>query len=455
MSAPLRVAVVGSGPAGFYAAAPLLAAGAEVDVIERLPTPWGLVRLGVAPDHPQLKTVSRAFEKIAAQPGFRFLGNVEVGRDLTHDDLARLYDAVVYSYGSAADRRLGIPGEDLRGSWAATELVAWYNGHPDYQQLEFDLASAERTVVIGNGNVALDVARMLALTQDELGPTDATDESIAAITGSGIREIVILGRRGPVQASWTSTELHEMGDLAGADIVVDPAELELDEASDAELAQASNIVQRNMDILREFASRELAGKPRRVVLSFRASPVAIHGEERVEGVEIAHNELVPDGKGSVRAQATGERETLSCELVFRSVGYRGLPSPGLPFDEATGTMPNVGGRVLGEDDVPLAGVYCAGWIKRGPTGVIGTNKKDATETVEALLADAETGEIGGRAVPAEAVDALLAERGIDAVVYTGWEAIDAAERAAGEPHGRPRIKLTSWETLLSAARTPK
>jgi ferredoxin/flavodoxin---NADP+ reductase len=451
---PLRVAVVGSGPAGFYAAGALLSAGAEVDLIERLPTPWGLVRLGVAPDHPNLKTVSRAYEKIAALPGFRFLGNVEVGRDLMHDDLIRLYDAVIYSYGSAADRRLGIPGEELRGSWAATELVAWYNGHPDYQHLDFDLRSAERVVVVGNGNVALDVARMLALTEDELAPTDATDESIAAITVSGIREIVVLGRRGPVQASWTSTELHEMGDLAGADIVVDPAELELDPASVAELAAASNIVQRNMEILREFAARVPQGKPRRIVLRFRVSPAAILGEERVEAVEIVHNELVPDGKGSVRAQPTDERETLSCELVFRSVGYRGLPCPGLPFDEGSGTMPNEGGRVLGEDGAALAGVYCAGWIKRGPTGVIGTNKKDATETVEALLADAEAGAIGGNAVPPEAVDALLAERGIDAVIYAGWEAIDAAERAAGEPHGRPRIKLTSWDDLLAAARLP-
>ena len=284
MSAPLRVAVVGSGPAGFYAAGPLLAAGAEVDMIERLPTPWGLVRLGVAPDHPQLKTVSRAFEKIAAQPGFRFLGNVEVGRDLTHDDLARLYDAVIYSYGSAADRRLGIPGEDLRGSWAATELVAWYNGHPDYQQLDFDLCSAERVVVVGNGNVALDVARMLALTHDEIAPTDATDAGDRTPSPArAFERSWCSGRRGPVQASWTSTELHEMGELAGADIVVDPAELELDAASAAELAQASNIVQRNMDILREFAAREPAGKPRRVVLRFGVSPVAMLGEERVEG----------------------------------------------------------------------------------------------------------------------------------------------------------------------------
>jgi ferredoxin/flavodoxin---NADP+ reductase len=456
MSAPLRVAVVGSGPAGFYAAGALLSAEIhiEVDMFERLPTPWGLVRLGVAPDHPQLKTVSRAFEKIAQLPGFRFLGNVEVGRDVEHADLARLYDAVVYTVGSQTDRRLGIPGEDLAGSWAATDFVAWYNGHPDYQDLEFDLG-VERAVVVGNGNVALDVARMLALTREELAPTDATDESIQAIADSTIREIVVLGRRGPVQAAWTSTELHEMGDLAGADIVVDPAELELDPDSEAELAEASNIVQRNIDILREFAAREPEEKPCRILLRFRVSPVALQGDERVEGVELVRNELVPDGKGSVRAQATDKRETLSCELVFRSVGYRGLPCPGLPFDEGRGTMPNEGGRVRDDVSGPLVGVYCAGWIKRGPTGVIGTNKKDAAETVAALLADAEAGLIGGRGAPADAVEALLAERGIDAVVYEGWEAIDATERARGEPHGRPRIKLTSWGDLLAAARSPK
>src|SRR5687767_13738942 len=285
-AANFRVAVVGSGPAGFYAASALLASDldVEVDMIERLPTPWGLVRLGVAPDHPQLKTVSRAFERIAARPGFRFLGNVEVGRDVRHQELAALYDAVVYAVGSQADRRLGIPGEDLPGSWAATELVAWYTGHPDYQHLDFDL-SHERVVVIGNGNVALDVARMVALTEEELAPTDTTDAAIEAIVASGIREIVVLGRRGPVQAAWTSTELGELGELAGADVVVDPTELDLDAFSEAELEAASNVVKRNVEILREFASRDQEGKPRVVRLRFRASPVAILGEERVEGVE--------------------------------------------------------------------------------------------------------------------------------------------------------------------------
>ena len=453
MTALLRVAVVGSGPAAFYAAAALLASEdprVEVDMVERLPTPWGLVRLGVAPDHPQLKTVSRAFEKIAARPGFRFLGNVEVGRDVTHEELSALYDAVVYAVGSQADRRLGIPGEDLPGSWAATELVAWYNGHPDYQHLDFDL-SHERVAVVGNGNVALDVARMLALTEAELAPTDTTDAAIAAIVASGIREIVVVGRRGPVQASWTSTELGELGDLAGADVVVDPAELELDPASAAELEAASNVVQRNVEILRDFATRKPSGKPRTVRLRFRVTPVAILGEERVEGIEIAHNRLEPDERGSVRAVATEEREAVSCGLVFRSVGYRGIGIPGVPFDERSGTIPNVDGRVLDEGGAPIAGLYCAGWIKRGPTGVIGTNKKDATETVERLLEDARDGRLPAR--EGGTIDEVLADRGAEVVMYAGWEAIDALERSRGEPHGRPRVKLCSWDELLAASRS--
>jgi ferredoxin/flavodoxin---NADP+ reductase len=449
----LRVAVVGSGPAAFYAAAALLSSedpSVEVDMLERLPTPWGLVRLGVAPDHPQLKSVSKAFEKIAGRPGFRFLGNVEVGRDVTHEELAQLYDAVVYAVGSQTDRRLGIPGEDLPGSWAATELVAWYNGHPDYQQLEFDL-SHERAVVIGNGNVALDVARMLALTQEELAPTDTTDEAIAAIVSSGIREIVVLGRRGPVQAAWTSTELGEMGDLAGADVLVDPAELELDPVSEAELASASNVVQRNVEILREFAGRTQSGKPKTVRLRFRVSPVAILGEARVEGVEIVHNRLEPGGRGSVRAVPTEQREVLPCGIVFRSVGYRGIGIPGVPFDESTGTIPNAGGRVLDASGTSIPGLYCAGWIKRGPTGVIGTNKKDATETVELLLEDAREGRLPIRGE--QTIDDLLAERDAEVVMYAGWEAIDAVERSRGEPLGRPRVKLCSWDELLEAARS--
>jgi len=431
----LRVAVVGSGPAGFYAAGALLSADqpVEVDMIERLPTPWGLVRLGVAPDHPKLKTVSRAFERIAEQPGFRFLGNVELGRDLTHDDLVRLYDAVIYAVGAQTDRRLGIPGEDLPGSWAATELVAWYNGHPDYQQLEFDL-DVERAVVIGNGNVALDVARMLALTPEELAPTDATDASIEAIAASSLREIVVVGRRGPAQAAFTTPELQEMGDLAGADVIVDPADLKGADPKDTNS-------ERNLAVLRDFAAREPTGKPRRVVFRFFHSPVAILGDERVEGVDLVCNEL----DANERAVPTDEHETISCGLVFRSVGYHGVELPGVPFDPASGTIPNERGRVS-------PGVYCAGWIKRGPTGVIGTNKKDAAETVETLLEDAAAGRLEPKPdATAVAVDALLFERGVDVVEYDGWMAIDEAERTAGEKFGRPRVKLCSWDELLAAA----
>ena len=448
----LRVAVVGSGPAAFYAAGHLLVSedlSAEVDMIERLPTPWGLVRLGVAPDHPNIKAVSRAFEKIAARPGFRFLGNVEVGRDVSHDELMCAYDAVIYANGAQTDRQLGIPGEDLPGSWAATELVAWYNGHPDFQDLSFDL-SCDRAVVIGNGNVALDVARMLALTREELASTDTTDAAIEAIVGSGIEEILVLGRRGPVQAAWTPTELQEMGELAGADTVVDSAELELDPASAAELADASNIVQRNVEILHELAGRESTGKARAVRLRFRVSPVAILGEDRVEGIEIVRNRLEPDDHGRVRAVPIDEREVIPCGIVFRSVGYHGVALPGVPFDEGAGTMPNRDGRVLDEEGEPIPGLYCAGWIKRGPTGVIGTNKKDGTETVDRLLEDARAGvlpePVGG------SIDALLAERGVEVVTSAGWEAIDALERARGQEQGRPRVKLCTWADLLAAAR---
>jgi ferredoxin--NADP+ reductase len=431
----MRVAVVGSGPAGFYAAGALLTADppAEVDMIERLPTPWGLVRLGVAPDHPKLKTVSRAFEKIADQPGFRFLGNVEVGRDLHPEDLTRLYDAVIYAVGAQTDRRLGIPGEDLPGSWPATEFVAWYNGHPDFQDIPFDL-DVERAVVIGVGNVALDVARMLALTREELAPTDTSDAAIEAIASAALKEIVIVGRRGPAQAAFTTPELQEMGELAGADVVVDPADLEGAEPKDTN-------AERNLAVLHELAAKTPEGKARRVVFKFFESPVAILGDERVEGIELVRNVL----DKNERAVATDVTETLECGLVFRSVGYRGVELPGVPFDDRSGTIANEGGRVAD-------GVYCAGWIKRGPTGVIGTNKKDATETVELLLEDVASGRLQPKPeATTEEVDALLGERGVRVVEYVGWTAIDEAERAAGEKSGRPRVKFCSWDDLLAAA----
>ena len=441
----LRVAVVGSGPAGFYAADALLKSEdpvVEVDVLDRLPTPWGLVRLGVAPDHENIKSVSRAFEKTAARPGFRFFGNVEVGRDVTHAELIRLYDAVVYTVGAQTDRRLGIPGEDLPGSWPATAFVAWYNGHPDFQELEFDL-SHERAVVIGNGNVAVDCVRMLALTPEELAPTDTTDAAVRGIVGSGLKEIVMLGRRGPVQAAFTPPELKELGELAGADVIVAPADLELDPASERELEEDRERARRNLDLLREYAPREPEGKPRRIVLRFFASPVAILGEGKVEAIEVVRNELLEEN-GRIDARPTGATETIECGIVLRSVGYQGVPLPGVPFDESRGTLPNDRGRVAGADRT-----YVAGWIKRGPSGVIGTNKKDATETVELLLEDARAGLLMAEGGDLEQV---LAERGAAFVEYGGWQAIDAAERAAGEPLGRPRVKLRTWDELLSHGR---
>jgi ferredoxin/flavodoxin---NADP+ reductase len=437
---PIRVAVVGSGPAGFYAAGALLDAEVpiEVDMIERLPTPWGLVRLGVAPDHPKLKSVSRAFERIAEKPGFRFFGNVEVGRDLSHADLEQLYDAVVYAFGAQTDKRLGIPGEELPGSWSATEFVAWYNGHPDYQELRFDL-NVDRAVVIGNGNVALDVARMLALTPAELAPTDTTDVAIEAIGSSTLREILIVGRRGPAQASWTTQELKEMGELAGADVHVDAAELEETREDDTQ-------TRRNMELLREFASRQQTGKPLTIRFLFFRSPFAIHGHDKVEAIELVRNRL-EDKAGRLVAVPTDERETIECGLVFRSVGYRGVGLPELPFDDRSGTIHNEGGRIVGH---PQA--YCAGWIKRGPTGIIGTNKKDAAETIRLLLEDVEQGRIvhAPQATP-DSVETLLAERGARPVMYSGWMSIDELERAAGEKLGRPRVKLGTWDDLLEAA----
>jgi ferredoxin/flavodoxin---NADP+ reductase len=440
---PLRVAVVGSGPAGFYAADALLKSEdppVEVDLIDRLPTPWGLVRLGVAPDHENIKAVSRAFEKTAARPGFRFFGNVEVGTTVSHEELAERYDAVVYTVGAQTDRRLGIPGEDLPGSWAATEFVAWYNGHPDFQDRQFDL-SHERAVVIGNGNVAIDCARMLALTADELASTDTTHEAIDAIVGAGVREIVMLGRRGPVQAAFTPPELKELGELAGAEPIVDPADLQLDPASVLELEADRERARRNFDLLEDYAAREAEGRPRRIVLRFLASPVAILGEDRVEAVEVVRNELVEEG-GRIVARPTGETEIVPAGIVLRSVGYQGVALPGVPFDERSGTIPNDRGRVEGAERT-----YVAGWIKRGPSGVIGTNKKDAAETVELLLEDARAGRLAGAKPELQLVD-LLEEKGAHFVEYAGWQAIDAAERGAGEPLGRPRVKLTAWEKLL-------
>ncbi len=456
---PLRVAIVGSGPSGFYAAGHLLNAkklpdlNVQVDMFDRLPTPWGLVRGGVAPDHPNIKAVSRVYEKTAAHPEFRFYGNVEFGKDITHEDLVERYHAVIYAVGAQTDKPIGIPGEDLPGSFAATEFVAWYNGHPDFADREFDL-SHETAVVIGNGNVAADVARMLALTREELECTDVADHAVDVLADSGIKEIVVLGRRGPAQAAFTNPELLELGEMTDADCFVDPRDVEMDPLSQEWLEgdEASATSRKNVDILSGYSARELAGKRRRIVLRFLVSPVEILGEERVEGVRICRNELHRDEGGSIRAKATEATEDIPAGIVFRSIGYKGVPLESLPFDERRGTIPNELGRIAG-DGGPLTGEYVVGWIKRGPTGIIGTNKRDAQETVDQLVEDLAEGHLLEPSDPdRDSLEQLLDERKPEHVTYEGWEAIDRSEREAGEPHGRPRVKLTRFEQLLEAAR---
>ena len=457
---PLRAAIIGSGPAGFYAAESLLAVdevSVEVDMFDRLPTPFGLVRAGVAPDHPKIKNVIKRYEKTAANEGFRFFGNVEVGREISPAELAERYHAVVYAYGSSTDRKLGIAGEDLPGSHAATEFVAWYNAHPDFADHSFDL-SCERAVVVGNGNVATDVARMLALTREELEETDTAEHAIDPMAESGIREIVVLGRRGPAQAAFTNPEVRELGEMVDADVFVDPADCELDPSSRAYLEsdEAGMTARKNVDIFTEFSQREPEGKRRRIVLRFLSSPVEIKGDGKVESIVIGRNELVEGDGGRISARDTGEREELECGLVFRSIGYKGIGLEGVPFDEDRGTIRNEGGRVLDDDGAQVEGHYVVGWIKRGPSGVIGTNKKDAQETIDLLYEDLAAGRVPepAGAVDQPSIEALLAERSPDTVVsFAGWEAIDAAEKGRGEPLGRPRVKFCTIDEMLEASRS--
>jgi len=438
----VRVAIVGAGPAGFYAAEQLLKEDFEVDLFDVLPTPFGLVRSGVAPDHPNIKNVITRYEKTAKHPSFRFFGGVDIGADVSREDLLERYHGIVYAIGAASDNRLGIPGEDRPGSHPATEFVAWYNGHPEYADREFDL-SATRAVVIGNGNVAIDVARMLVLDPDELARTDTADHALEALARSNIHEVILLGRRGPAQAAFTTPELRELGELMRADVVVDPEELELDEASEAALADRPT-VRRNVEVLRDYAARDPRGRHHRLELRFLTSPVEIVGEGEdgpVTGIRVVRNRL----DGDQRAVPTGEEETIACGLVLRSIGYRGRPLPGLPFDERRGTIPNEAGRVTGGE----AGEYVVGWIKRGPSGIIGTNKKDAQETTATLIADAREGRLNEPA--ADAGDEWLRERVPGLVTWDGWEAIDAHEKERGAPHGRPRVKLVRVDEMVDVA----
>ena len=447
---PLRVALIGAGPAGFFAADALFKGSQDVsiDLFDRLPTPFGLVRYGVAPDHQKIKTVTKLYEKTLADPRLRFFGNVSFGRDLDHATVRRHYDAVIYTVGSPTDRVLGIPGENLPGSLSATEFVAWYNGHPDYADLDPDL-SAENVAVVGMGNVAVDVARILSKSVDELYETDIADHALDVLAESRVKDVFMLGRRGPAQAKFTTKELRELGELEGADIVVDAAELELDPASAASTASDPPI-RKNIEIMRDFASRKGEGKPRRLHLVFYMSPVEILGDTQVEGVRLERNRLEPTKDGYLNAVGTGVLETLRAGLVLRSVGYRGTALPGVPFDAPRGVIPNAAGRVLAEPGGEVVpGEYVAGWAKRGPSGVIGTNKADAAETVARLLEDAPTlPRVSAEAANPLAVNALLRGKGVTYVTFNDWLALDRFETEAGRKGGRPRVKVTRIEEML-------
>ena len=429
--APLRVAIVGSGPAALYAADELLKQrGVEVTVIERLPTPYGLVRSGVAPDHQDTKKITSLFQAIESHPCFRYLLGVEVGRDVMHDELLAAHSAVVYATGAAHDRRLGIPGEDRDGSGTATEFVAWYNGHPDHAHRSYDLSS-ERAVVVGNGNVALDVARILATDPDRLAITDISDPALEALRSSRIREVVVLARRSAAEAAFTLPEL--LGLLSRPDL-----EVVRHGPPPAPYAGPDETVAQKVDAVRALPS---ADQPqvaqRRIVLRFLTSPVELVGDDRVTAAVLVQNELVPGPDGTPVAVATSTTEELPAGLVLRSIGYRGVPVPQLPFDDARGVVPNDGGRVTG-----MAGTYVVGWIKRGPTGFIGTNKSCARDTVNQLVEDVNAGRVPPPVQPADAFDRLVTARCPQAQGLAGWRRTDALERARGATQGRPRVKLS-------------
>ncbi|WP_459548147.1 4Fe-4S binding protein [Nocardia sp. X0981] len=449
----LRVAIVGAGPAAAYAADELLRrCDVQVEMFDRLPTPWGLVRAGVAPDHPGTKTVAAMFESAFRRDTLQYYLNVEVGTHVTHEELLAHHHAVLYAVGASSDRKMGVPGEELPGSHSATEFVAWYNGHPDYAEHTFDL-SGERAIIVGNGNVALDVARVLTVDPDELARTDIADHALAALRGSNIREVVVLGRRGPLQAAYTSPEFLALAHLSGVDVVIDPAELELDPASQALLddPEVEPSLRLKYTLAEEFAAKPPTEGNKRIVFKYLASPTAVTGTDKVEGLEYAHNELVAVD-GVLNARATDRTGNYPASLVLRSIGYRGRPVRDLPFDEKRAVVPNEHGRVIGPDGTPLPGVYVSGWIKRGPRGVIGSNRIDSEETVEALIADFVAGKLTAPTGDRDALRALIRERQPDLVDRAGWKAIDQAERGAGKESGRPRVKFTTRPDLLQAAK---
>jgi ferredoxin--NADP+ reductase len=444
---PLKVAIVGSGPSGFYAVEALLQSGqeVEVDVYDRIPVPFGLVRYGVAPDHQKLKEVTRVFTRFALDPRVAFFGNVTVGRDLSVAELGTLYDAVVIASGAGVDRAMNVPGEGLIGSHAAVDFVGWYNSHPDYRERRFDL-SGEHAVIVGQGNVAIDVCRILAKTVDELRKTDIAEHALTTLERARLKTITIVGRRGPAQMKFTTKELRELGTLPGWDVTLDPADLVLDETSAAEMAAPqSATAARNIEVLRGFAAKPRS-QSREIRFCFFAAPHQIGGEERVESVVLERTRLAGPAFQQ-RAEGTGTYRTIAADAVFRSIGYAGMPMPGLPFDGRTKIVPNVAGRVCDTDGAVIPRLYVTGWIKRGPTGIIGTNRVDSIETVASLLADALPRQAGGR----ERATALLRERGVRATDFAQWQAIDRVELERGQAKGKVRDKVIDRDEFLSIA----
>ncbi|HKZ86103.1 MAG TPA: FAD-dependent oxidoreductase [Anaerolineae bacterium] len=454
---PLRVAIVGSGPAAFYAADHLLKQASlvvEIDMLDRLPTPFGLVRAGVAPDHQKIKTVTKAFDQIANRPNFRFYGNVEFGKHVRLADLKEHYHQILFATGAQTDRHMGIPGEDLKGSHPATEFVAWYNGHPDYCDYEFDL-SQERAAVVGVGNVAIDVARILCRTTDELAATDMADYALEAMSQSRVKEVYLLGRRGPAQAAFTNPEVKEVGEMADADVFVLPDEAKLDELSQAEVDNSGDrTLVKKVKILQGYALRKPAGKSRKLTIRFLVSPVELIGDAagRVLSMRLVRNALYRTEAGTLSPKPTDQFEELPVGLVFRSVGYRGVALPEVPFNERWGVILNQKGRVVDpETQQPMTGLYTSGWIKRGPSGVIGTNKPDSVETVGCMLEDLAGGAVLQPANPDHgSAEKLVCERQPQFFTYADWQRLDEMEVARGKAVGRPRLKFTRVEDMLAA-----
>ena len=445
-----RVAIVGSGPAAFYSAMELLRHDdpmVSVDMLERLPTPYGLVRGGVAPDHEKIKSVTKIFERAAGHPRFRFFGNVEFGKDIQRIDLLQRYHAVIYAFGSRTDRHLNIIGETLKGSHAATEFVGWYNGHPDYRHHQFDLTS-KRVAIIGMGNVAIDCARILCQDPENLAKTDIAQHALEALRQSQVEEVFLIGRRGPVQAAFTPAEVRELLHLPKVDAVMRASDLELDEHSKEELSKASRNTKLNMEILQQIHDQGDRGNPRKLHLCFLISPTKIEGTERVEGLELVHNEIVKEG-GVLKAKATDEVMHLNVDMVFRSIGYRGEAISGLPFDDRRGTIPNDQGQLLdGVDGKLLNQEYTAGWIKRGPSGVIGTNKQDAMETVSRLKQNWQTSQTSQPKLVQDDLLDLLKKMKIQFVSFEDWKKLDKFELEQGQLIGKSRQKICEVEEML-------